>query len=149
MENIRRAENRDAARLAEIEIFNYRLNFYPIFGCDEYYFGELSVPSMTENYLKDENILHNTYAYDDGVVKGFVRIDGKEVVKLFVEPSLHGNAIGEKLLKHAVEEHNADFLWALEKNSRAIRFYERNRFHLTDEKKLEDDTSEYLVKLKR
>lgn len=149
MENIRRAENRDAARLAEIEIFNYRLNFYPIFGCDEYYFGELSVPSMTENYLKDENILHNTYVYDDGVVKGFVRIDGKEVVKLFVEPSLQENAIGEKLLKYAVEEHNADFLWALEKNSRAIRFYERNRFHLTDEKKLEDDTSEYLVKLKR
>lgn len=149
MENIRRAEKRDAARLAEIEIFNYRLNFYPIFGCDEYYFGELSVPSMTENYLKDENILHNTYVYDDGVVKGFVRIDGKEVVKLFVEPSLQGNAIGENLLKYAVEEHNADFLWALEKNSRAIRFYERNRFHLTDEKKLEDDTSEYLVKLKR
>ena len=149
MENIRLAENRDAARLAEIEIFNYRLNFYPIFGCDEYYFGELSVPSMTENYLKDENILHNTYAYDDGVVKGFVRICGKEVVKLFVEPSLQGNAIGEKLLKYAVEEHNADFLWALEKKSRAIRFYERNRFHLTDEKKPEEDTAEYLVKLKR
>lgn len=79
MENIRHAENRDAARLAEIEIFNYRLNFYPIFGCDEYYFGELSVPSMTENYLKDENILHNTYVYDDGVVKGFVRMTAEKL----------------------------------------------------------------------
>jgi len=38
---------------------------------------------------------------------------------------------------------------ALEKNSRAIRFYERNGFHLTDEKKPEEDTAEYLVKLKR
>ena len=79
-------------------------------------------------------------------MKGFVRIDGSEAVKLFVEPSLQGNAIGEKLLKYAVEEHNADFLWALEKNIRAIRFYERNGFHLTDEKKLEEDTAEYLVK---
>lgn len=149
MNNIRRAEKRDAARLAEIEVFNYRLNFYPIFKCDEYYFGELSVPSLMENYLKNEGLLNNSYVYDDGVVKGFVRIDGREAVKLFVEPALQGNAIGEKLLEYAVKEHNAEFLWALEKNSRAIRFYERNGFHITDEKKLEDDTEEYLVKLKR
>lgn len=149
MDYIRRAEKHDAARLAEIEIFNYRLNFYPIFKCDEYYFSELSVPSLMENYLKNEDILNNTFVYDDGVVKGFVRIDGSEVKKLFVEPALQGNAIGEKLLEYAVKEHNADFLWALEKNVRAIRFYERNGFHLTDEKKLEEDTEEFLVKLKR
>lgn len=149
MDYIRRAEKHDAARLAEIEIFNYRLNFYPIFKCDEYYFSELSVPSLMENYLKNEDILSNTFVYDDGVVKGFVRIDGSEVKKLFVEPALQGNAIGEKLLEYAVKEHNADFLWALEKNVRAIRFYERNGFHLTDEKKLEEDTEEFLVKLKR
>ena len=149
MDYIRRAEKHDAARLAEIEIFNYRLNFYPIFKCDEYYFSELSVPSLMENYLKNEDILNNTFVYDDSVVKGFVRIDGSEVKKLFVEPALQGNAIGEKLLEYAVKEHNADFLWALEKNVRAIRFYERNGFHLTDEKKLEEDTEEFLVKLKR
>lgn len=110
MEDIRRAEKRDAARLAEIEIFNYRLNFYPIFKNDYFFFGELSVPSMTENYLENEDILHNTYVYDDSVVKSFVRIDGREVVKLYVEPSLQGNSIGEKLLKYAVEEHNGDYL---------------------------------------
>lgn len=149
MDNIRRAEKRDSARLAEIEIFNYRLNFYPIFKCDEYYFGELSVPSLMEIYLKKEELLKKSYVYDDGVVKGFVRIDGREVVKLFVEPALQGNAIGEKLLEYAVKEHNAEFLWALEKNVRAIRFYERRGFYLTDEKKFEDDTEEYIVKLKR
>ena len=31
MAYIRKAEKNDTARLAEIEIFNYRLNFYPIF----------------------------------------------------------------------------------------------------------------------
>lgn len=149
MENIRRAEKRDAARLAEIEIFNYRLNFYPIFRCDEYYFSELSVPSSMEYYLKNEDILNSTFVYDDGVVKGFVRIDGSEVKKLFVEPALQGNAIGEKLLEYAVKVHNAEFLWALEKNVRAIRFYERNGFHITDEKKPEEDTEEFLVKLTR
>lgn len=34
---------------------------------------------MTENYLKDENILHNTYVYDDGVVKGFVRMTAEKL----------------------------------------------------------------------
>ncbi len=40
-EKIRLADNNDISRLVEIEIFNYRLNFYPIFRNDEYYFGEL------------------------------------------------------------------------------------------------------------
>lgn len=149
MNYIRRAEKRDAARLAEIEIFNYRLNFYPIFKNDSFFFSELSVPSMTENYLKNDDLLNNSYVYDDGVVKGFTRVIGREVVKLFVEPSFQGGKIGEKLLNYAVKEYNADYLWALEKNVRAIRFYERHGFQITDEKKLEEDTVEYLVKLKR
>ena len=31
MNNIRKAEYNDLCRIAEIEIFNYRLYFYPIF----------------------------------------------------------------------------------------------------------------------
>ena len=44
--NIRPARKEDAARLAEIEIFNYRLNFYPIFRTDDYFFRELTVPTV-------------------------------------------------------------------------------------------------------
>ena len=55
--------------------------------------------------------------------------------------------IGSELLLFAVETCNANHLWALEKNLRAIRFYERHGFCVTDEKKLEEDTTEYLVKL--
>ncbi len=146
---IRQAEPRDISRLAEIEVFNNRLNFYPIFKNDFYSFSILSVPSLSENYLKNENLVLNSCVYDDGVVKGFVRIDGNEVKKLFVEPSFQGQSIGEKLLNYAVEQYNVTFLWALEKNVRAIRFYERHGFHVTDEKKFEKDTTEYLVKLKR
>ena len=149
MENIRQAEPRDISRLAEIEVFNNRLNFYPIFKNDFYSFSILSVPSLSENYLKNENLVLNSCVYDDGVVKGFVRIDGNELKKLFVEPSFQGQSIGEKLLNYAVEQYNVTFLWALEKNVRAIRFYERHGFHVTDEKKFEKDTTEYLVKLKR
>ena len=45
---IRPAVEADLARIAEIEIFNYRLNFYPIFRCDEFYFEELTVPALME-----------------------------------------------------------------------------------------------------
>ena len=41
MKCIRQATAADLPRIAEIEIFNYRLNFYPIFRDDDYYFNEL------------------------------------------------------------------------------------------------------------
>ena len=145
---IRQATPSDAPRIAEIEVFNYRLNFYPIFRNDEFYFGELQVNREAEK-LADEEILQNTYVYDDGVVKGFIIIDGKEVWKLFVEPILHGQSIGSELLEYAIGEHGVEALWALEKNTRAIRFYERHGFCVTDEKIYEEGTTEYLVRMIR
>jgi putative acetyltransferase len=40
-------------------------------------------------------------------------------------------------------------LWALEKNTRAIRFYERHGFKITTDKELEEDTTEYLIRLEK
>ena len=147
--NIRQAKQEDLARIAEIEIFNYRLNFYPIFRNDEFYFQELRVPNLIQNYLQAEDFLNNTYVYDDGVVKGFIRLAGQEVKKLFVEPILQGKGIGADLLAFAIKEKNVHFLWALEKNTRAIAFYRKQGFSVTNEKKLEEDTEEYLVRLER
>jgi putative acetyltransferase len=66
-----------------------------------------------------------------------------------VEPVLQNASIGSQLLEYAVKEHGADHLWALEKNIKAIRFYERHGFIATGEKKPEDGTTEYLVLLKK
>lgn len=76
-----------------------------------------------------------------------IQVEGQEVKKLFVEPVLQGNLIGSVLLQYATAEWNVVFLWALEKNERAIKFYKRHGFKLTGEKKLEDDTTEYLVRM--
>ena len=149
MKNIRQARAEDAARIAEIEVFNYRMNFYPIFKSDWFYFEELQVPRVMDKYLKDIALLNRTYVYDDGVVKGFVRVNNTEVEKLFVEPVFHGKSIGAQLLEYAVAEKNADCLWALEKNVRAISFYERQGFHLNGERKLEEGTDEYLVLMRK
>ena len=146
MEGIRQASKEDLARIAEIEIFNYRLNFYPVFQNDAFYFNELQVPHLMEEY---RSVVESVWVYDDGAVKGFIRVEGQQIKKLFVEPVLQGKGIGAALLDFAVREHNASSLWALEKNTGAIRFYEHHGFHLTGEKKREEDTTEYLVRMKR
>ena len=143
---IRKATNEDLPRVAEIQVFNYRLYFYPIFQSDEYYFHELQVPSLMREY---ESKPDGLYVYDDGVVKGFIKIEGTYIARLFVEPVLQNASIGSELLEYAVAEHHADHLWVLEKNVKAMRFYERHGFSATGERKPEEGTAEYLVLLRR
>ena len=143
---IRKATKEDLARIAEIQVFNYRLYFYPIFQSDEYYFHELQVPSLMREY---ESRPDGLYVYDDGVVKGFIKIEGTYIARLFVEPVLQNASIGSELLEYAVAEHHADHLWVLEKNVKAMRFYERHGFSATGERKPEEGTAEYLLLLRR
>ena len=143
---IRQAVSDDLARVAEIEIFNYRLNFYPIFQNDWFYFDELQVPKVIQQYQEN---LSEFFVYDDGVVKGFIRLHGQEIQKLFVEPVLQGKGIGAALVRFAIEQKQVCSLWALEKNTRAISFYQRHGFRLSAERKPEEDTTEYLVRLVR
>ena len=98
MKNIRQATEKDLSRIAEIEIFNYRLNFYPIFKSDWFYFEYLTVPSLMEKYAVETG---SFYIYDDGVIKGFVKTSDNLIQKLFVEPVLLGNKIGDALVNFA------------------------------------------------
>ncbi len=146
MSDIRQAKSEDLVRIAEIEIFNYRQNFYPIFKNDWFFFDELQVIKRIKKY---ENSIDTIWVYDDGVVKGFIQVNNQEVMKLFVEPVLQGNSIGAQLLDFAISEGDANFLWALEKNTRAIAFYKRHGFEITYDKKYEEDTTEFLVRMER
>ena len=146
MENVRQATIADLSRIAEIVIFNYRLSFYPIFQNDDYYFNELQVSKVAKQY---EDVVGNMWVYDDGAIKGVIQIENSEIKKLFVEPALQGKSIGSYLLKYAIVEHKANTLWALEKNVRAIHFYKRHGFDITNDKKYEEDTTEFLVRMER
>ena len=146
MNYIRQAKINDLVRIAEIFVFNYRLNFYPIFQEDTFYFKELTVFNMVESFAKE---LDSIWVYDDGVVKGFIQIEKREVKRLFVEPVLQGKAIGTELLEYGIAERDANHLWALEKNIKAIAFYKRHGFDTTNEKKYEEDTTEFLVRMEK
>ena len=146
MNYIRQAKINDLVRIAEIFVFNYRLNFYPIFQEDTFYFEDLTVFNMVESFAKE---LDSIWVYDDGVVKGFIQIEKREVKRLFVEPVFQGKAIGTELLEYGIAERDANHLWALEKNIKAIAFYKRHGFDTTNEKKYEEDTTEFLVRMEK
>lgn len=150
MEHIRQACRDDFSRIAEIYVFNNRINFYPIFKDQYYSFQELQVVTLVEKLSKNEELCDHIYVYEDeGIIKGFIYIKDSEVKKLFVDPFFQGNNIGEKLLEYAMQIRHITFLWALEKNIRAIKFYQRHGFSVTSEKKFEEGTEEYLIKLIR
>ncbi|MGG7142866.1 N-acetyltransferase family protein [Clostridium nigeriense] len=147
--NIRKATKKDLSRIAEIYVFNNRINYWPIFKDDGFSFGELQVVTMVDNYFGKDEILKNILVYDDGLIKGFIQMNGTEICKIYVDTFFQSKGIGKELIEYAINEYHANTLWALEKNKRAISFYKKHGFNLTGEKKFEEDTIEYLVQLTR
>ena len=80
---IRKAEKRDLSRIAEIFVFNNRINYFPIFKQEEFSFGELQVVSLIDGYFGKEEILNSLFvAEENSIIKGFLEIRGTEIVKL-------------------------------------------------------------------
>lgn len=50
----KKRQTKDLSRIAEIFVFNNRINYLPIFKDESYSFGELQVVSFIEQYLKKE-----------------------------------------------------------------------------------------------
>ncbi len=145
--NIRKAMIPDLSRVAEIYVFNNRINYFPIFKDAGFSFGKLQVVSLVDQYLKRKKILENIYVFDDGLIKGFIQIKGTEICQLFVEPFFQNEGIGGELIEFAIQEFQVDHVWALEKNIRAISFYQKHGFYMTGQKKFEEGTAEYIVEL--
>ena len=146
---IRRATIADASRIAEILIFAKRTNYRKIFQNDKVSFGEMQVYPLAKRYIDDSDELNGMWVYDDEFVKGVININGKQIVELYVDPFFENQGIGSMLMNYAVGQMNCNCLWVLEKNIRAIKFYQKHGFVITEEKQYEKGTTEYIVKMKR
>ena len=85
--------------------------------------------------------------YDDGIVKGLIHLEQTEIAEFYVDHFFQNQGIGAALMEYAKQEHRVDHLWVLEKNERAIRFYETHGFSLSGQRRLEAGTTEYVVKM--
>ena len=146
---IRQATTADASRIAEILIFTKRVNYRNIFCNDKVSFGEMQVYPLAQRYMDNPQELDGIWVYDDEFVKGVIHHDGKQIVELYVDSFFENQGIGSKLIKYAIEQLDCDFLWVLEKNIKAIRFYQRHGFVITEVKQYEEGTTEYIVKMQR
>ena len=146
--HIRRAAEEDISRIAEILVFAKRMKYRSIFNDDAYSFGELQVIPVAEKYIEN-GFLNNMFLYDDGIIKGLIRIEKEEILELYVDHFFQGQGVGSELIEYAKEKYQVSFLWTIEKNIDAIRFYEAHGFHLTETRKYEEGTTEYLVMMRR
>ena len=144
---IRRANKNDLCRIAEILVFVKRMKYRSIFHNDAYSFGELQVSPVAEQYSNPE-ILENIWVYEeDGIVKGLIHIENNEVMELYVDFFFQGQGIGSELIEFAIKENDVKFLWTLEKNQEAISFYETHGFKRTEDRQLEEGTTEYIIRM--
>ena len=84
--NIRKAKTEDLSRIAEIYVFNNRVNYFPIFKDESFSFAQLQVISIVDEYFKKEKVMENIYVFDDGVIRGFIEMNGTQLSKIYVDP---------------------------------------------------------------
>lgn len=146
---LRKADNRDISRIAEILIFTKRTTYRPIFKNDNVSFNEMQVLNEIEK-LSQPSALDNIYVYDDGIVKAMVKIEDvgekTKVSEFFVDPFFQGEGIGTKILNNVIEKSKEVFLSVLDKNERAIRFYVKMGFKYTGEKEEFLNSGFYMLK---
>lgn len=158
---IRKAQSQDASRLAEILVFAKRTAYRPIFRNDEVSFNDIQVLDIALEYRDNAERLKDVYVFDDGIVKGMMSWNRSsengtewELKELYVDTFFQNQGIGKQLLdnflEHAKEKKvSSVFLWVLEKNQHARKFYEKQGFYFEGTKELEPGTPEYICLYKK
>jgi putative acetyltransferase len=134
---IRKATKEDASRLAEILIFAKRTSYRSIFKNDHVSFNDMQVLNLALDFQKRIEALDNILVYDDGIVKGMMNrerstdIDyphGVILNEFYVDTFFQGEGIGKEMMKTLLLESKSVgakniFLWVLEENYKARKFY--------------------------
>jgi len=144
---IRRMEEADICRVAEIHVFGWRSAFRGIVS-DEVLLGKMSVQRSSERFSEAfKNKSEEVHIFDDGLIKAFISIcpcrdedkpTSFELAGIYVEPLLKGQGIGRQMVafceKTALEQgYKENCLWTPKENMKSRRFYE-NMGYIADGK---------------
>lgn len=150
MNYLRKAEEKDINRIAEIIIFTKRDTYRPIFKNDHVSFNEMQVGFEIQR-LKKPHEMDNLYVYDDGIVKAIITIheDGENVwlTDFYVDTFFQGEGIGTSILDTIIAEHKDKNIHAnpLDQNVRTVKYYEKYGFEYTGNKKEFLDSGFYML----
>ena len=146
---LRKAEQKDIPRIAEIIIFTKRVTYRPIFNNDHVSFNVMQVMSEAEGYAKSHG-LDDLYVYDDGIVKAIVKYwlkDGEiEISDFYVDWFFQHLGLGTKILDEIFAQGYPVSLYVLDKNEKAIKFYEKYGFSYCNEKKEFENSGFFMLK---
>ncbi len=83
--------------------------------------------------VKDRISHAEVYVFDDnGVIEGFIGLEGNTVSEMFVKPELHSRGIGTALLDEVKNKKKTLSLKVYQKNWTAVRFYSTQDFDEED-----------------
>ena len=136
---IRKLELNDIPRVAEIQIYAWRIYDKGVLS-DEYLFKDMLVVKRMEyfeKFVKKNN--SEMYVFDDGIVKAFLTVgrckdedkaDSLQIRSIYVDPFFQRNGIGSLLIEHfeniARQRNFTEVcLWVMEHNQKARTFYEK------------------------
>ena len=54
--------------------------------------------------------MENIYVFDDGVIRGFIEMNGTQLSKIYVDSFFQSQGVGDALIRYATEEFGADNL---------------------------------------
>ena len=89
-------------------------------------------------------LIDKFFVYDDGMVKGYACLKDGQLKMIGVDINCQNQGIGSALLQSL----NVDYLWISEKNQKAIAFFKKNGFELSNIK-LPETKEHYLVLMKK
>lgn len=149
---LRKAKKEDISRIAEIIVFTKRQTYRDIFKNDYVSFNVIQVLSEAEE-LNIEGSLDNMYVYDDGIVKAVITIQDSsnkiELSDFYVDMFFQNEGVGTKiidLVKEKAKSTNKKVsLYVLDKNTQAIKFYEKSDFKFNGNKKEYENSGFYLL----
>lgn len=139
---VRRASVADAADIASVHVRTWQAAYQHVFGAER--LEQLDVTRRVAGWTRALNEGESIFvADDDGRVVGFVSVGACELYAIYALPEAWGSGAGAALMRAAVAQLREDgcaeaFLWVLEDNPRARRFYEREGWELDGGRK-EDD----------
>lgn len=124
---IRKAEKKDLSRIAEILVFDKRMNYRSIFKNDDYSFHVLQVLDVAKEYAQPE-ILDHIFVYDDGIVKGLIHLEQTEIAEFYVDHFFQNQGIGAALMEYAKQEHRQTICGCLRKMNARFGFMKPTAF---------------------